>query len=119
MYKIAQRGLPVQTYGRPSGRPGGCRGLPRDGGGRQPREGAGCGEGRVVVTRPPVSSPVRDDLVSGGGWDVAGLLLRDPGTAPSLQTVPLSRGLGKREEEWTDNPRVEKRAPCSRNQETS
>ena len=48
---------------------------------------------KVVVTRPPVASPVRDDLVSGGGWDVAELLLRGPGTAPSLQTVPLSRGL--------------------------
>ena len=27
-----------------------------------------------VVTRPPVASPVRDDLVSGGGWDMAGLV---------------------------------------------
>ena len=51
--------------------------VPRDGGGRQPREGADCGGGGVV-TWPPVTSPVRDDLVSGGGWDVAGLLLRDP-----------------------------------------
>ena len=26
---------------------------------------------KAVVTWPPVASPVRDDLVSGGGWDVA------------------------------------------------
>ena len=46
LYKIARQGLLVQTFGRPSGRPGGCRGLPRDGGGQQPREGAGMeGEG--------------------------------------------------------------------------
>ena len=25
---------------------------------------------KAVVTWPPVASPVRDDLVSGGGWDV-------------------------------------------------
>ena len=28
---------------------------------------------KAVVIWPPVASPVRDDLVSGGGWDVAGL----------------------------------------------
>ena len=29
---------------------------------------------KAVVTWPPVASPVRDDLVSGGGWDMAGLV---------------------------------------------
>ena len=44
-----------------------------------------------MTTLPPVSSPVRDDLVSGGGWGVAGVLLRDPVVAVLLlQTVQLS-----------------------------
>ena len=29
---------------------------------------------KAVVTWPPVASPVQDDLVSGGGWDMARLV---------------------------------------------
>ena len=49
--------------------------------------------GRVVVTLPPVPSPGRDDLVSGGDWGVAGVLLRDPAAVLLLQTVQLSGAL--------------------------
>ena len=39
-----------------------------------------CGlwRGKGLTTLPLVSSPVRDDLISGGGVGVAGVLLRDP-----------------------------------------
>ena len=53
-----------------------------------------------MTTLPPVSSPVRDDLVSGGGVGVAGVLLRDPVVALLLQTVQLSGELSLGKGKW-------------------
>ena len=55
----------------------------------------------MVVTLSPVPSPGRDDLVSGGGVGVAGVLLRDPVVALLLlQTVQLSGELSLGKGKW-------------------
>ena len=51
-----------------------------------------------MVTLSPVPSPGRDDLVSGGGVGVAGVLLRDPVVALLFRLFSyagLSLGKGK------------------------